>query len=47
NQFDEQISLLKSGTKLSLLPKIKIPPPPPHPDAVEEFFCFSIMKKKN
>ncbi|XP_072369733.1 E3 ubiquitin-protein ligase DZIP3-like isoform X2 [Scyliorhinus torazame] len=46
NQFDEQISLLKSGTKLSLLPKIKIPPPPPHPDAVMKHFLEQHLQAK-
>ncbi|XP_041066999.1 E3 ubiquitin-protein ligase DZIP3-like isoform X9 [Carcharodon carcharias] len=46
NQFDEQISLLKSGTKLSVLPKIKIPPPPPHPDAVMKHFLEQHLQAK-
>ncbi|XP_078416149.1 E3 ubiquitin-protein ligase DZIP3-like isoform X6 [Cetorhinus maximus] len=46
NQFDEQISLLKSGTKLSVLPKIQIPPPPPHPDAVMKHFLEQHLQAK-
>ncbi|XP_051869307.1 E3 ubiquitin-protein ligase DZIP3-like isoform X2 [Pristis pectinata] len=46
NQFDEQIALLKSGTKLSLLPQIKIPPPPPHPDAVMKHFLEQHLQTK-
>ncbi|XP_078089078.1 E3 ubiquitin-protein ligase DZIP3-like [Mustelus asterias] len=46
NQFDEQISLLKSGTKLSSLPKVKIPPPPPHPDAVMKHFLEQHLQAK-
>ncbi|XP_067896976.1 E3 ubiquitin-protein ligase DZIP3-like isoform X2 [Heterodontus francisci] len=46
NQFDEQISLLKSGTKLSVLPQIKIPPPPPHPDAVMKHFLEQHLQAK-
>ncbi|XP_048459031.1 uncharacterized protein LOC109934213 [Rhincodon typus] len=46
NQFDEQINLVKSGTKLSMLPKIKIPPPPPHPDAVMKHFLEQHLQAK-
>uniref|UniRef100_UPI00398E564B E3 ubiquitin-protein ligase DZIP3-like isoform X2 n=1 Tax=Pristiophorus japonicus TaxID=55135 RepID=UPI00398E564B len=46
NQFDEQIGLLKSGTKLSMLPQIKIPPPPPHPDAVMKHFLEQHLQAK-
>ncbi|XP_072901400.1 E3 ubiquitin-protein ligase DZIP3-like isoform X2 [Hemitrygon akajei] len=47
NQFDEQIALLKSGTKLSILPQIKIPPPPPHPDAVMKHFLEQHLQMKS
>ncbi|GCC24404.1 E3 ubiquitin-protein ligase DZIP3-like isoform X2 [Chiloscyllium punctatum] len=46
NQFDEQINLVKSGTKLNVLPKIKIPPPPPHPDAVMKHFLEQHLQAK-
>ncbi|XP_043556993.1 E3 ubiquitin-protein ligase DZIP3-like isoform X5 [Chiloscyllium plagiosum] len=46
NQFDEQINLVKSGTKLNILPKIKIPPPPPHPDAVMKHFLEQHLQAK-
>ncbi|XP_062906676.1 E3 ubiquitin-protein ligase DZIP3-like isoform X2 [Mobula hypostoma] len=47
NQFDEQIALLKSGTKLSILPQIKIPPPPPHPNAVMKHFLEQHLQMKS
>ncbi|XP_078264773.1 E3 ubiquitin-protein ligase DZIP3-like isoform X2 [Rhinoraja longicauda] len=46
SQFDEQIGWLKSGTKLNMLPQVKIPPPPPHPDAVMKHFLDQHLQAK-
>lgn len=46
SQFDEQIGWLKNGTKLNMLPQVKIPPPPPHPDAVMKHFLEQHLQTK-